>query len=178
MSGHSKWATTKHAKAIVDAKRGQAFTKMARLITVAVKKGSSDPTSNPLLRMAIEKAKEVNMPNDNIKRAIDRGLGKEAGAAGLEEMTLEGYGPFGVAFLVEVVTDNRNRTISEVRNLFSRYGGNLGEAGSAAYVFTDREHPTFEIELDEGGRERVTTFAQALSDLDDVQEVYTNAQGF
>jgi len=177
MSGHSKWATTKHAKAAADAKRGQAFTKVARLISVAVRKGGGDPTTNSFLRLAIEKGKEVNMPNDNIKRAIERGMGKEAGASGLEEMTLEGYGPSGVAFLVEVVTDNRNRTIAEVRNLFTRYGGNLGETGCAAYVFTDKEHPTFAIELDEGAKEKVSGLAQALSDLDDVQEIYTNAGG-
>ena len=137
MSGHSKWATIKRAKAATDAKRGKAFTKVTREIISAAKAGGGDPAMNPRLRTAIAAAKAVNMPADNIKKAIQKGTGELAGEA-LEENVYEGYGPAGVAIMVETVTDNRNRTASEVRSTFSKYGGNLGEPGSVAWMFDKR----------------------------------------
>lgn len=133
MSGHSKWATIKHKKAKTDAARGKVFTKIIREITTAAKIGGGDPAGNPRLRLAIDKAKEANMPNDNIKRAIDKGVG--GGGAAMEELTYEGYGPGGVAMMVEVMTDNRNRTAGEIRNIFEKGGGNFGASGSVAYIF-------------------------------------------
>ena len=133
MSGHSKWATIKHAKAKTDATRGKVFTKIIREITTAAKIGGADPGGNPRLRLAIEKAKAANMPNDNIKRAIDKAAGPDAAA--LEEITYEGYGPAGTAILVETLTDNKNRTLGDVRNIFSRGGGNLGSSGCVSYIF-------------------------------------------
>ncbi len=134
MSGHSKWATTKHKKAAIDAKRGKIFTKIGKEIIVAAKLGGGDPNGNPRLRTAIAKAKAVSMPADNIKRAIQRGTGELAGVS-YEEITYEGYGPAGVAVIVEVLTDNRNRTVSEIRNIFSKAGGNMGEAGCVSWMF-------------------------------------------
>ncbi len=134
MAGHSKWANIKHKKAKEDAKRGQVFTKVARQITIAVKESGADPESNLKLRLAIEKARAVNMPNDNIERAINRGIGGLDGA-NYEEITYEGYGPNGVAILLDVLTDNRNRAASEIRHCFSKHGGNLGESGCVAWMF-------------------------------------------
>ncbi len=134
MSGHSKWATIKHKKAATDAKRGRVFTRLIKEITIAARNGGGDPDSNPRLRTAILAAKTSSMPADNIKRAILRGTG-EGGGVLLEEITFEGYGPGGVALLVDVVTDNRNRAVSEVRHIFAKQGGNLGEAGSVAWMF-------------------------------------------
>ena len=134
MSGHSKWATTKHKKAAIDAKRGKIFTKIGKEIIVAAKLGGGDPNGNPRLRTAIAKAKSVSMPSDNIKRAIQRGTGELAGVS-YEEVTYEGYGPGGVAVVVEVMTDNRNRTVSEIRNIFGKAGGNLGESGCVSWMF-------------------------------------------
>jgi YebC/PmpR family DNA-binding regulatory protein len=135
MSGHSKWASIKHKKAIVDSRRGQQFTKLARAITVAARDGGGDPDANATLENAIRKAKEASMPKDNIERAIARGTGAGGDGEALETVMYEGYGPGGVAVLVEAVTDNRNRTGADVRHLFSKYGGNLGEPGSVAYLF-------------------------------------------
>ena len=135
MAGHSKWAGIKHKKAIVDARRGKLFTKLARAITVAAKEGGGDPEGNPRLALAIQKARDASMPKDNIERAIAKGTGEGADADALETVLYEGYGPGGVALLVEAVTDNRNRTGSEVRHIFSKNGGNLGEPGSVAYLF-------------------------------------------
>ncbi len=133
MSGHSKWATIKHKKGALDAKRGKTFTRLIKEISMAAKSGG-DPEKNPRLRTAIAAAKAENMPADNIKRAIQRGTGELPGAT-YEEFHLEGYGPGGVAILVELSTDNRNRTVSEIRHAFSKNGGNLGESGSVAYMF-------------------------------------------
>ena len=133
MSGHSKWATIKHKKGALDAKRGKIFTRLIREITMAARSGG-DPDKNPRLRKAIADAKAENMPADDIKRAIQRGTGELPGAA-YEEFNLEGYGPGGVAVLVDLSTDNRNRTVSEIRHVFSKNGGNLGEAGSVAWMF-------------------------------------------
>ena len=134
MSGHSKWSTIKRKKGAADAKRGKIFGKLAKELTVAARLGGGDPAGNPRLRTAIAAAKADNMPNDNITRAIRKGTG-EGGGAILEEIFLEGYGPGGVALMVETLTDNKNRTISDVRHLLSRYGGNLGEPGCVAWMF-------------------------------------------
>jgi YebC/PmpR family DNA-binding regulatory protein len=134
MSGHSKWATTKHKKAATDAKRGKIFTKITKEITVAAKLGGGDPGGNPRLRTAVLKAKGVSMPAENIKRAIQKGTGELPGVS-YEEIIYEGYGPSGVAVIVEVLTDNRNRTVSEIRNIFSKAGGNMGEAGCVSWMF-------------------------------------------
>jgi len=134
MSGHSKWAGIKHKKAKVDAQRGRVFTKLIREITVAARVGGGDPGGNPRLRTAIQAAKAVNMPADNIERAIKKGTGELEGVT-YEEITYEGYGPGGVAVLVEVLTDNKNRTVGEIRKIFSRHGGNLGESGCVAFLF-------------------------------------------
>ncbi len=137
MSGHSKWAGIKHKKAIVDAKRAQIFTKVAREITVAARDGGDDPTGNFRLRLAIQKAREVNMPADNIERAIQRGSGSKDSAA-FEEVRYEGYGPHAVAVMVDVLTDNRRRTVASLRNIFTRAGGALGESNSVGWMFTHR----------------------------------------
>jgi YebC/PmpR family DNA-binding regulatory protein len=137
MSGHSKWAGIKHKKAIVDAKRGQAFTKVARELSVAAREGGPDPASNFRLRLAMQKAREVNMPADNIDRAIQRGAGGKEGAQ-LEEIRYEGYGPHGVAVMVDVLSDNRNRTVAAIRNLFTRSGGSLAENNSVGWMFTQQ----------------------------------------
>jgi YebC/PmpR family DNA-binding regulatory protein len=135
MSGHSKWSTIKHQKAATDIKRGKAFSKVAKLISVAVKEGGSpDPEANAKLRLAIDQAKSVNMPKDNIKRAIERGLGK-SNEAQLETIIYEGFGPANSVIIVECVTDNKNRTAADVKSFFDRGGGNIGAPGSAAYLF-------------------------------------------
>ena len=138
MAGHSKWAGIKHKKAIVDARRGKLFTKLARAITVAAKEGGGDPEGNPALALAIQKARDASMPKDNIERAIAKGTGEGSDAEALESVLYEGYGPGGVALLVDALTDNRNRTGSEIRHLFTKHGGNLGEPGSVAYLFDKR----------------------------------------
>jgi len=134
MSGHSKWHTIKHKKGAADAKRGKIFTRIIKELTVAARNGGGDPDMNPRLRTIIADAKQVNMPADNIKRAIRRGTGEEEGVS-YEEVMYEGYGPGGVAVLVDTLTDNRNRTVSEIRHIFGKYGGNLGEANSVAWMF-------------------------------------------
>jgi YebC/PmpR family DNA-binding regulatory protein len=135
MAGHSKWAGIKHKKAIVDARRGKLFTKLARAITVAAKEGGGDLVGNAALALAVQKAKDASMPKDNIERAIAKGTGEGADTESYEAVMYEGYGPGGVALLVEALTDNRNRTGSEVRHAFSKHGGNMGEPGSVAYLF-------------------------------------------
>lgn len=137
MSGHSKWATIKHKKGALDAKRGKTFTRLIKEITIAAKTGGGDPDGNPRLRTAIAAAKAENMPADNIKRAIQRGTGELEGV-NYEEISFEGYGPGGVAIIVEVTTDNRNRAVSEVRHAFSKNNGNLGESGSVGYLFAKK----------------------------------------
>ena len=137
MSGHSKWSTIKHKKAREDAKRGKVFTKLIREITVSAREGGGDADTNPRLRAAVQAAKAANMPQDNIKRAVQRGTGELPGVA-YEQVTYEGYGPGGAAILLEVVTDNRNRTTPEIRHIFARHGGNLGEAGCVSWLFSRR----------------------------------------
>ena len=134
MSGHSKWHSIKHKKGALDAKRGKLFTKLIKELTVAARQGGNDPNGNARLRKAISDAKAGNMPNDTIDRAIRRGTGEEAGVS-YEEITYEGYGPGGVALLIEAMTDNRNRTVAEIRHIFSKNGGNLGESGSVGWMF-------------------------------------------
>jgi YebC/PmpR family DNA-binding regulatory protein len=134
MSGHSKWATIKHKKAATDAKRGKAFTKIIREMTIAARIGGADPETNPRLRTAILSAKSENMPNDNIERAIQRGAGTLEGET-LEEVTFEGYGPGGVGMLVQTVSSNRNRTVSELRHMFAKHGGNMAESGAVGWMF-------------------------------------------
>ncbi|HEX8976381.1 MAG TPA: YebC/PmpR family DNA-binding transcriptional regulator [Solirubrobacteraceae bacterium] len=135
MSGHSKWASIKHKKAIVDQRRGQHFTKLARAVTVAAREGGGDPAGNPSLALAIQKARDASMPKDNIERAIAKGTGEGVDADQIETVLYEGYGPGGVALLIEALTDNRNRTGADVRHALSKHGGNLGEPGSVAYLF-------------------------------------------
>lgn len=137
MSGHSKWATIKRKKGAIDAKRGKMFSKVIKELTIAARHGGGDPGGNPRLRTVLEKAKAVNMPQDNIQRAIKRGTGELEGVT-IEEATFEGYGPGGVAIMVEVVTDNRNRTVAELRHMLSKHGGNLGESNSVGWMFTRR----------------------------------------
>jgi YebC/PmpR family DNA-binding regulatory protein len=147
MSGHSKWSSIKHKKGAKDAKRGKLFTKLARAITVAARDGGGDPDSNPALGLAVQKARDASMPKDNIQRAIDRGTGEGDDAAAIEAVTYEGYGPGGAAILVETLTDNRNRTGSEVRHAFEKHGGSLGEPNSVAWQFEKRG-----VILIDGGR--------------------------
>ena len=160
MSGHSKWHTIKHKKGALDAKRGKVFTKLIREMTIAARLGGGDPDSNPRLRTVFDKAKAANMPADNITRAIKKGTGELEGTT-YEDLVLEGYGPGGVAILVEGTTDNRNRTVSEIRHIFTKHGGNLGGAGSVAYMFKPKgviaiasekttEDKLMEIALDAG----------------------------
>ena len=137
MSGHSKWSTIKRKKGAADAKRGKVFTRLLREVMIAARLGGGDPVGNPRLRAAIQDARGNNVPNDKLERAIKKGIGELEGTA-LEEVVYEGYGPCGVAVLVETMTDNRNRTVSEVRHLFSKHGGNLGENGCVSYMFAQR----------------------------------------
>ena len=137
MSGHSKWSKVKHVKAVQDVKKGKIFTKIIKEISVAARVGGGDPDGNPRLRVAILAAKQANMPGENIKRAIQKGTGELPGVA-YEEITYEGYGPGGVALLVEVLTDNKNRTVSEIRHVFSRNNGNMGEAGCVSWMFAKK----------------------------------------
>ncbi len=139
MSGHSKWHTIKHKKGAADARRGKVFTRLIKELTVAARAGGGDPDANPRLRTVIVEAKQHNMPADNIKRAIRRGTGEEEGLT-YDEVTYEGYGPGGVAILVDTLTDNRNRTVGEIRHIFSKHGGNLGETNSVAWLFEKKGH--------------------------------------
>ncbi|MEK9138727.1 MAG: YebC/PmpR family DNA-binding transcriptional regulator, partial [Bacteroidota bacterium] len=147
MSGHSKWATIKRKKGATDAARGRLFTRLIKEITIAAKNGGGNPEGNPRLRLAIQTAKSSNMPADNIKRAIQKGTGELPGVS-YEEVTFEGYGPGGIAIIVEVVTDNNNRTVSEMRHVFSRNNGNLGQSGSVGWMF----HRKGNIVISRGGQ--------------------------
>lgn len=138
MSGHSKWASIKHKKAVVDSRRGKLFTKLARAITTAARDGGGELEGNPALQLAVQKARDASMPKDNIERAIAKGTGAGADAAQIEDVMYEGYGPGGVALLIEAMTENRNRTGADVRHLLGKHGGSLGEPGSVAYLFDKR----------------------------------------
>ncbi|MFN8013639.1 MAG: YebC/PmpR family DNA-binding transcriptional regulator [Dermatophilaceae bacterium] len=182
MSGHSKWATTKHKKAAIDAKRGKLFAKLIKNIEVAAKQGGGDPAGNPTLFDAIQKAKKSSVPNDNIDRAVKRGSGAEAGGSDWQNITYEGYAPGGVALLIECLTDNRNRAAAEVRTALSRNGGNLADPGSVAYVFDRKgvvivpktaapdEDDLLEIVLDAG--------AEEVNDNGDSWEIVSEATDF
>jgi YebC/PmpR family DNA-binding regulatory protein len=180
MSGHSKWATIKHKKGALDAKRGKIFTRLIKEITIAAKQGGGDPDGNPRLRTAILAAKAENMPADNIKRATQRGTGELEGV-NYEEITFEGYGPGGVAIIVETLTDNRNRTVSEIRHSFSKHGGNLGSSGSVLHMFSKKgviavdksaatEEKLMDIVLEAGGED--------LNDEGDTWEITTDPAGY
>lgn len=166
MSGHSKWSKVKHVKAVVDAKKGRAFTKVIKEITVAARTGGGDPNGNPRLRAAVLAAKAVNMPADNVKRAIMKGTGELPGVH-YEEVTYEGYGPGGVAILVEILSDNKNRTVSEMRYVFSRNNGNMGEAGCVSWMF----HKKGSIVVDKAAVSEDKLMEIALdSGADDIQD--------
>jgi len=180
MSGHSKWATIKHKKGALDAKRGKIFTRLIKEITMAARQGGGDPDGNPRLRSAIAAAKAENMPQDNIKRAIQRGTGELPGAL-YEEITFEGYGPHGVALIIEVTTDNRNRAVSEIRHTLAKNGGNLGESNSVRFMFTKKglisvakdaadEDKLMTLVLDAGGDD--------LSDEGESWEIITDPAAF
>ncbi|MDX5310388.1 MAG: YebC/PmpR family DNA-binding transcriptional regulator [Rhodococcus sp. (in: high G+C Gram-positive bacteria)] len=178
MSGHSKWATTKHKKAAIDAKRGKMFAKLIKNIEVAARTGGGDPAGNPTLYDAIQKAKKSSVPNDNIERARKRGAGEEAGGADWQTITYEGYGPSGVAVLIECLTDNRNRAAGEVRTAMTRNGGNMADPGSVSYLFTRKgvvvlekngrtEDEILEVVLEAG--------AEEINDLGDSFEIVSEA---
>lgn len=181
MSGHSKWATTKHKKAAIDAKRGKLFAKLIKNIEVAARTGGGDPAGNPTLYDAIQKAKKSSVPNDNIDRAVKRGSGAEAGGADWQTITYEGYAPGGVALLIECLTDNRNRAAAEVRTALTRNGGQLADPGSVAYIFNRKgvvivpkgeksEDDILEVVLDAG--------AEEVNDLGDSFEIISEATDF
>ncbi len=181
MSGHSKWATTKHKKAVVDARRGKLFAKLIKNIEVAARSGGGDVVGNPTLYDAVQKAKKTSVPNDNIDRAVKRGSGAEAGGADWQTITYEGYAPHGVAVLIECLTDNRNRAAAEVRTALTRNGGQLADPGSVSYVFhrkgvvvvpkgTLTEDDLLEVVLDAG--------AEEVNDLGDSFEVVSGASDF
>jgi YebC/PmpR family DNA-binding regulatory protein len=180
MSGHSKWHSIKHKKGALDAKRGRMFTKVIKEITIAARIGGGDAEGNPRLRKAVSDAKELNMPADNIKRAIMKGTGELEGGQ-LEELIYEGYGPSGVAMIVEVVTDNRNRTVSEIRHVFSKNGGNMGESGSVAWMFKKKGYIV--IEKSKADEDTLMTLAidagaDDLSSEESNYEIYTTPASF
>jgi YebC/PmpR family DNA-binding regulatory protein len=180
MSGHSKWSTIKRKKGAADAKRGKIFTKLIKELTIAAREGGGDPSGNPRLRLAIDNAKAANMPADNIERAIKKATGELEGTT-ISELTYEGYGPGGIAILVEVATDNKNRTVAEVRHLFSKHGGNMGESGSVAWMFEKKgiitlpkqgksEEDILEIALNAG--------AEDMRTEEDFFEIQTDIESF
>lgn len=182
MAGHSKWANRKHRKFRADAQKGKIFTKLARELTVAAREGGGDSEANVRLRLAIEKAKENNMPNQNIERAIQKGTGGLEGAS-YESVTLEGYGPGGVAVLLEALTDNRNRTVSDVRSYFTKHGGNLGEAGCVSWIFERKGYFSVHVEntgLDEDElmSEAIEAGAEDFRQEDQYYEIITAAEDF
>jgi len=175
MSGHSKWSSIKHQKGVADARRGQLFTKLTREIIVVVRQGGSSPESNFRLRLAIQKARDNNMPQDNIEKAIKRGSGTIEGA-NLAEMTLEGYGPGGAAILVQALSDNRNRTIQDVRNIFSRGGGSLGESGCVAWLFDLKGSisvETNDLDAEELALQAIDAGAEDVKVENNYVEIYT-----
>jgi len=177
MSGHSHWSSIKHKKGATDAKRGKIFSKISRLISIAAKEKGADPESNPRLRVAINKAKEANMPKDNIERAIKKGSGQIEGVK-MEEIFYEAYGPSGIALIIEVITDNKNRALSEVKHALSRFDGKMAETGSVKYLF-DKEAekwiPKYPIEITDGKtKSQLEKLFNALDENDDVQEIYSN----
>ncbi len=182
MSGHSKWATTKHKKAVIDARRGKLFAKLIKNIEVAARMGGGDPAGNPTLYDAIQKAKKSSVPNDNIDRAVKRGSGAEAGGAEYQTIMYEGYGPNGVALLIECLTDNRNRAAMEVRTAISRNGGNLADPGSVSYMFNRKgvvivakEQDGKEVVEDDVLEATLDAGAEEVNDIGDSYEVISEA---
>lgn len=176
MSGHSHWAGIKHKKAVVDAKRGKLFSKLAKIIAVAAREKGGDLTMNPRLRIAIETAQKANMPKENVERAIKRGTGELEGIK-LEEITLEVYGPEGIAILVEGITDNKNRTINEIKKILSEHNAKLGQEGSARWAFERQGEEwvaKFPMEVSQEQREKLEKLFEALDEHDDVQEIYSS----
>lgn len=171
MSGHNKWSSIKHKKGAADAKRGKVFSKLIKEITIAARVGGGDPDGNPRLRTVLDKARASNMPNDNVTRAIKRGTGELEGV-NYEEVTFEGYGPGGVAVLAECLTDNRNRTVAELRHTFSKRGGNLGEAGCVAWMFKKQGVLTFDSSVDEGKLMEIALEAGA-EDIKEDEGIFT-----
>ncbi len=181
MSGHSKWSTIKHKKGAADAKRGKIFTKLIKEITTAARTGGGDPEANPRLRVAVSKAKAENMTKENIERAIKRGTSALEGGEAYEEYQYEGYGPGGVAVLVETLTDNKKRTTAEIRHIFSRYNGNLGEAGSVGWLFTKKGYLSFDkaaVDEDKVMELALDTGAEDVRVDEDVVEVITDSSNF
>ncbi|MFH2109372.1 MAG: YebC/PmpR family DNA-binding transcriptional regulator [Patescibacteria group bacterium] len=177
MSGHSHSHNIKRAKDSTDAKRAKEFTKVSRLIIVATKKGGGDPNSNSSLRLAMEKARGVNMPRENIDRAIKRALGIAGESGEMHELRYEGYGPEGVALMIDVVTDNKNRTLAEVRQTLNKFGGSLGEPGCASYIFgNDPQNPRFRIPVADNVKAKILELVEELEDNDDVQDVFYNLE--
>jgi YebC/PmpR family DNA-binding regulatory protein len=178
MSGHSKWSTIKHKKAAMDSKRGKIFGQVSKMIRVAVNEGGSgDPVQNPALRVALDKAKSVNMPKTIIDRAIQKGLGKSTSGARFEEIVYEGYGPAGVGVIVRVVTDNRNRTGAEIRTMFEKSGGSLGGPGSVSYMMEVGADGEVVVKIpipveSEADRNKLLEIVSALEEHDDVESVY------
>jgi YebC/PmpR family DNA-binding regulatory protein len=180
MSGHSKWSTIKHGKAVTDARRGKLFTKLANEIIVAVRQGSSDPDMNVRLRMAIQKAKDSNMPASNIERAVKRGSGESSGDTRLDEVMYEGYGPGGTAILLQALTDNRNRTVSDVRSTFTKTGCNLADAGAVAWQFEQRGVVMAEAEtddVDELALAAIDAGADDFETVDSTIHAYSSPEG-
>ncbi len=182
MSGHSKWATTKHKKAVVDARRGKLFAKLIKNVEVAARMGGGDPAGNPTLYDAIQKAKKSSVPGDNIDRAVKRGSGAEAGGADYQTITYEGYGPGGIALLVECLTDNRNRAAMEVRTAMTRNGGSLADPGSVSYLFSrkgvvvvPRSQDSREVSEDDVLEATLDAGAEEVNDLGDAFEVVSDA---
>ncbi len=167
MAGHSKWANIKHKKARIDAQRGNVFTKMSRELAVAARQGGSNPETNFRLKIAIQKAKDVNIPNDNIQRAIQKGAGELEGAT-YEEIVYEGYGPGGFAVMLEIMTDNRNRTAGEIRHLFSKNGGNLGETGCVGWMFEKKAYFALDCEKSDLNEDQLMELALEAG-ADDIQ---------
>jgi YebC/PmpR family DNA-binding regulatory protein len=189
MSGHSKWSTIKRKKGAEDAKRGKIFTKIGRELAVAAREGGADPTTNFKLRLVIEKAKQANMPKDNIERSIRRGAGLEKGAT-LEQVVYEGYGPGGTALMVQALTDNRNRAVADIRRAFSRHGGNLGESGCVAWMFEQKGYITiplnghdpdelFDVAVEAGAEDVVIgeDTVEIFADVPDFQSVQESLSG-
>lgn len=178
MSGHSKWSQIKHKKAQTDAKKGKVFSKIARMITLAVREKGGDSNTNPRLRLAIEKAKEINMPKDNVKRAIERGSGQSQEK--FEEVLYEAYGPEGVGVLIEGITDNKNRTLGEIKRILSQHNSKIADPGSVLWMFDKKEGqwaPKYNTDLNkEKDKKSFEELLEALSEQDDVQEVYSNAE--
>jgi YebC/PmpR family DNA-binding regulatory protein len=166
MSGHSKWSTIKHGKAVTDARRGKLFTKLAKEIIVASREGGGDPGANFQLRMAIQRAKDSNMPNDNIDRAIKRGTGEGGDGAQMVEVLYEGYGPGGVAIMLETLTDNRNRTVSDVRATLTKAGGNMAEAGAVSWQFEQKGVITVDVDEDQGDEFTLMSIDLGADDVD------------